>query len=224
MCEVHCLGQLESATGFGESNLFCKARAPLLRSNSQKCVFKSSGSVQWGIKAGRSWDLLEGSDAGQTQVDHPQARPFLNIGESPCRVPLLESSALARAQEGEAAVWAHPLDVHYTCKACPPHPAHALTAPPTRRCFACRVGIATHLSSGPTRPRTAPELDRLAAALRASVVRRRAWQQRDRQGSLSPAFPLPLSAGPGSGHRARRARRGRSGVRLLPCADVARHA
>lgn len=68
MAEVHIVGQLVGGTGFTERNLFCK----------------------WGIEAGRNWDLLEGFDAGQTQVDQPP--------------------------EGESAVWAHPVDIHYACK------------------------------------------------------------------------------------------------------------
>jgi hypothetical protein len=45
---------------------------------------------QWGIHAGRSWELIEGLDGGQTQVDQPA--------------------------DGTMAVWGHPLDVHYTCR------------------------------------------------------------------------------------------------------------
>lgn len=45
---------------------------------------------KWGIQAGLNWDRLEGADSGQTHVDHPE--------------------------EGEMAVWAHPLDLHYSCK------------------------------------------------------------------------------------------------------------
>eukprot|EP00959_Pyramimonas_sp_CCMP1952_P301328 6304511-Pyramimonas_sp.AAC.1 len=45
---------------------------------------------KWGVEAGQSWDRLEGLDMGQTHVDHPE--------------------------EGEMAVWAHPIDLHYACK------------------------------------------------------------------------------------------------------------
>lgn len=47
-------------------------------------------AMQWGVVAGRSWELLEGLDQGQTQVD--------------------------KAPDGEMVVWAHPLDVHYACR------------------------------------------------------------------------------------------------------------
>ncbi len=47
-------------------------------------------ALQWGIVAGRSWELLEGLEEGQTQVD--------------------------AAQAGDMAVWAHPIDIHYACK------------------------------------------------------------------------------------------------------------
>jgi hypothetical protein len=46
--------------------------------------------LQWGIVAGRSWELLEGMEQGQTQVD--------------------------AAPDGDMVAWAHPLDVHYSCK------------------------------------------------------------------------------------------------------------
>eukprot|EP00798_Chlamydomonas_sp_ICE-L_P011041 gene11041-18645_t len=45
---------------------------------------------RWGVVAGRTWDLLECIDQGQTQLD--------------------------QAYDGEMVVWAHPLDVHYSCK------------------------------------------------------------------------------------------------------------
>mmetsp|Transcript_15314 Transcript_15314/g.50305 ORF Transcript_15314/g.50305 Transcript_15314/m.50305 type:complete len:177 (-) Transcript_15314:947-1477(-) len=46
---------------------------------------------KWAVEAGRQWDLLEGIDRGQTHVDHPE--------------------------DGELAVWSHPLDLHFACKA-----------------------------------------------------------------------------------------------------------
>ena len=46
--------------------------------------------TQWGVVAGRSWELLEGVDQGQTQVDS--------------------------APDGDMVVWAHPLDIHYSSK------------------------------------------------------------------------------------------------------------
>jgi len=45
---------------------------------------------KWGVEVGQSWDRLEGADMGQTHVDHPE--------------------------EGEMAVWAHPIDLHDACK------------------------------------------------------------------------------------------------------------
>lgn len=46
---------------------------------------------QWGVHAGRSWELIEGLDQGQTQVDCPES-------------------------SGDMALWAHPIDVHYVCR------------------------------------------------------------------------------------------------------------
>jgi hypothetical protein len=43
------------------------------------------------VHAGRSWELLEGLEGGQTQADAPDG-------------------------DGEPAVWAHPLDLHYACR------------------------------------------------------------------------------------------------------------
>mmetsp|Transcript_28035 Transcript_28035/g.72120 ORF Transcript_28035/g.72120 Transcript_28035/m.72120 type:complete len:178 (+) Transcript_28035:349-882(+) len=68
MAEVHVVGQLLGASGFGEKTVFCK----------------------WGFAAGTSWELVEGLDDGQTQVNG--------------------------AEEGDMAVWAHPIDVHYVSR------------------------------------------------------------------------------------------------------------
>ncbi|CAD7700253.1 unnamed protein product [Ostreobium quekettii] len=68
MAEFHALGEIAGASGFEDKSVFCK----------------------WGVSAGECWDLLEGIDKGQTQVDHPE--------------------------EGEPAVWSHPLDLHYSVK------------------------------------------------------------------------------------------------------------
>jgi B9 domain-containing protein 2 len=46
--------------------------------------------LQWGVHAGRSWELIEGLDQGQSQVDCPQS--------------------------GDMALWAHPIDVHFVCR------------------------------------------------------------------------------------------------------------
>jgi len=45
---------------------------------------------KWGVEVSQNWDKLEGADSGQTHVDHPE--------------------------EGERAIWAHPIDLHYVCK------------------------------------------------------------------------------------------------------------
>lgn len=45
---------------------------------------------KWGVVAGRMWELLEGLDRGQTHVDF--------------------------AKDGDMAVWAHPLDIHFAVK------------------------------------------------------------------------------------------------------------
>ena len=49
-----------------------------------------SKNAQWGVSAGRTWELLEGLEEGQTQ--------------------------LTAAADGDMIVWAHPLDLHYACK------------------------------------------------------------------------------------------------------------
>ena len=76
---------------------------------------------QWGLEAGRNWDLLEGFDAGQTQVDQPPASnlPILQPSSKSFKFELfvLGHADLERVrQDGEVAVWAHPLDAHYACK------------------------------------------------------------------------------------------------------------
>eukprot|EP00879_Flechtneria_rotunda_P033217 GHRR01036766.1.p1 GENE.GHRR01036766.1~~GHRR01036766.1.p1 ORF type:complete len:169 (+),score=30.36 GHRR01036766.1:61-567(+) len=68
MAELHLVGQILGATGFSGHSIFCK----------------------WGLHAGRSWDLLEGLEQGQTQTDCPA--------------------------DGGMAVWCHPVDVHYMCR------------------------------------------------------------------------------------------------------------
>jgi len=50
MAELHVIGQIFGASGFSESNLFCK----------------------WSVISGDGWRLLEGMHEGQTQVDSPQ--------------------------------------------------------------------------------------------------------------------------------------------------------
>uniref|UniRef100_A0A061RH44 B9 domain-containing protein 2 n=1 Tax=Tetraselmis sp. GSL018 TaxID=582737 RepID=A0A061RH44_9CHLO len=69
MAELHVVGQLLGASGFGGKSVFCK----------------------WGITVGTTWELLEGFDEGQTQVNSEE--------------------------EGDMATWAHPIDVHYCSKA-----------------------------------------------------------------------------------------------------------
>lgn len=50
MAEVHFVGQILGASGFGRANLFCR----------------------WGVHSGPGWRLLEGFSDGRTQIDHPQ--------------------------------------------------------------------------------------------------------------------------------------------------------
>ena len=50
MAEVHLIGELVGADSFPSGSLFCK----------------------WGLAVGSAWKVLEGSEEGQTQVDHPQ--------------------------------------------------------------------------------------------------------------------------------------------------------
>lgn len=50
MAEVHLIGEIVGAEGFPSQNLFCK----------------------WGLSVGSAWEVLEGLQEGQTQVDHPQ--------------------------------------------------------------------------------------------------------------------------------------------------------
>lgn len=68
MAEVHVIGTLLGATGFPKPELCAK----------------------WAIVAGDGWTLLEGDDAGQTQVDIPEDPRYT--------------------------VWSHPLDIHYATK------------------------------------------------------------------------------------------------------------
>lgn len=68
------------------------------------------------MTAGSGWEVIEGLDSGQTQVDHPG--------------------------DADMAVWAHPIDVHLVCKvrecACPRHPTHA--KPPCPKPYPGRNG------------------------------------------------------------------------------------
>ena len=66
--EVHFVGQIEGAYGFG-SGVCCR----------------------WEIEGGSTWEHISGEVQGQTQVDYPQ--------------------------DGDNAVWCHPVDVHFVAKA-----------------------------------------------------------------------------------------------------------
>lgn len=56
----------------------------------QAAIRRAVVLLQWGVHAGRSWELIEGLDQGQSQVDCPQS--------------------------GDMALWAHPIDVHFVCR------------------------------------------------------------------------------------------------------------
>lgn len=66
MAELHLSGQIAHATGFPGNNLFC----------------------EWGLAISESWEVLQGSERGRTQVD---------------------------AANG-AATWAHPIEIHLLAK------------------------------------------------------------------------------------------------------------
>lgn len=55
MAEVHLIGEIVGAEGFPSQNLFCK----------------------WGLSVGSAWEVLEGLQEGQTQVDHPQVSSWM---------------------------------------------------------------------------------------------------------------------------------------------------
>lgn len=105
------IGQLLGASGFPGHSIFCKVRETLRHMGGSGagagvtvaglgCSRKQppaaappascTAALQWGLHAGRSWELLEGSDGGQTQTDCPA--------------------------DGDMAVWSHPLDAHYVCR------------------------------------------------------------------------------------------------------------
>lgn len=54
MAEVHVIGQLVGGYGFPSGDLFCK----------------------WGLAIGTTWNILEGKNEGQTQIDHPKVRLY----------------------------------------------------------------------------------------------------------------------------------------------------
>ena len=66
--EVHFIGQIKGAHGFG-SGVCCR----------------------WEVEGGSTWEHVAGELQGQTQVDYPE--------------------------DGDSAVWCHPVDVHYVSKA-----------------------------------------------------------------------------------------------------------
>ena len=92
MAEMHIIGQVLGGSGFQSNNLFCKAsQISMAQQNTMR--FSPEGYFQlqqWGISAGRTWELLEGLEEGQTQLN--------------------------QAADGDAVVWAHPIDIHYACK------------------------------------------------------------------------------------------------------------
>ena len=60
MAEVHILGSLVGASGFPKPELSCK----------------------WEFISGSEWQLIEGDEAGQTQVDAPED-PSLTVWNHP---------------------------------------------------------------------------------------------------------------------------------------------
>ena len=50
MAELHIIGQIVGGYGFPSANIFCK----------------------WDTAIGNTWNILEGKEKGQTQVDHPK--------------------------------------------------------------------------------------------------------------------------------------------------------
>ena len=105
MAELHIVGQLVGASDFTLPSLFCK----------------------FSFEAGANFRLLQGQTAGQTQCDMPPVGPrfaFARTGAStsraelctPYRRPTRTCLLLWTPQEGEMALLAHPLDVHYAVK------------------------------------------------------------------------------------------------------------
>jgi hypothetical protein len=121
MAELHIIGQLVGATGFDGHSVFCKVRGarPVRTRGAMRRARHDPGAsppadtafcaaypptnprTQWGVHAGRSWELVEGLDGGQTQADCPSGGG--GGGGGCCG--------------GGAAVWGHPLDVHFVCRA-----------------------------------------------------------------------------------------------------------
>ncbi|CAG9465814.1 unnamed protein product [Pedinophyceae sp. YPF-701] len=69
MAELHVIGEICGGTEFGSKSAFCK----------------------WALKHGQNWEVIEGHDAGQTQVD-----TGVDVNEH---------------------VWSHPIDIHLVCRA-----------------------------------------------------------------------------------------------------------
>lgn len=90
MAELHITGQLLGASGFRDKSVFCKVRCPRRRATGFRRLGASARRVQWGIATGTTWELVEGLDEGQTQVNG--------------------------SQEGGMAVWSHPIDLHYVSR------------------------------------------------------------------------------------------------------------
>lgn len=100
MAELHVIGQIVGAAGFGGHTLLCKVGSAASMAMQPKiscrgglthpCAPPCALATQWGIHAGRSWELIEGMDEGQTQAD--------------------------QAADGDMAVWGHPVDAHYVCR------------------------------------------------------------------------------------------------------------
>ena len=134
MAEVHIVGQLTGGDNFELPSLFCK----------------------WTLEAGSNFRLLEGLTAGQTHCDTPNVRRPSNGRHLPTPLHGARPSltCCARPQEGEAAVWAHPIDVHYALRGIDGWPRLLIEVYGVDIYGRCELGAARRLRL-PPRPRRA---------------------------------------------------------------------
>ena len=94
MAELHVVGQVVGASDFPLPSIF----------------------VKYSFETGSNFRLLQGQTTGQTQCDQPLVRampPSALLVRAACSHTVALFSPL---QEGEMALLAHPLDVHYAVK------------------------------------------------------------------------------------------------------------